>query len=132
MERAPAGITKSFSMLFVIVFRTRFPGKFSLGIYFSPDCMSKYMFKCCALSRYILKCCVLQVGYSTTSPELSNPVKYSRFARAIETSDLHHMAMIRVMQTFGWQKLAKLSIDVDFVQHVSIGVSKHYLELMLV
>ena len=34
MENVPAGITGSFSMLFVMVFR-RFPEKFSLGIFFS-------------------------------------------------------------------------------------------------
>ena len=35
MEKAPAGITGSFSMLFLMVFG-RFPEKFSFGIYFSP------------------------------------------------------------------------------------------------
>ena len=36
MEKAPAGITGSFNMLFLMVF-TRFPEKFSLGIFFSPS-----------------------------------------------------------------------------------------------
>ena len=35
LEKAPAGITGSFSMLFLMVFG-RFPEKFSLGIFFSP------------------------------------------------------------------------------------------------
>ena len=34
MEKAPAGITGSFSMLFLMVFG-RYPEKFSLGIFFS-------------------------------------------------------------------------------------------------
>ena len=36
LEKAPAGITGSFSMLFLMVFG-RFPEKFSLGIFFSPS-----------------------------------------------------------------------------------------------
>ena len=36
MEKAPAGIMGSFSMLFLMVFG-RFPEKFSFGIFFSPS-----------------------------------------------------------------------------------------------
>ena len=59
-----------------------------------------------------------QVAYSPSSPELSDPVRFSRFARTSETSEPVHRAIIRVLKKFRWRKLAKIARDFGFIQHV--------------
>ena len=58
MEKAPAGITGSFNMLFVMVFR-RFPEKFSFGIFspFQNPMLFAYH------QKYIMYLCYHAIGF---------------------------------------------------------------------
>ncbi|ELU12857.1 hypothetical protein CAPTEDRAFT_198653 [Capitella teleta] len=54
---------------------------------------------------------VPQLSYSVTSPLLSNKKSYPYFARTVESTALQNPAMLKVLQHFGWKKVAKLTSD---------------------
>ena len=51
---------------------------------------------------------------------LSNREKYPLFARTIETTALHNPAMMKVIELFGWKRVATITTDTEFVLPVSI------------
>lgn len=54
---------------------------------------------------------LFQLSYSVTSPLLSNKKSYPYFARTVESTALQNPAMLKVLQHFGWKKVAKLTSD---------------------
>ena len=50
---------------------------------------------------------------------LSNREKYPLFARTIETTALHNPAMMKVIELFGWTRVATITTDTEFVLPVS-------------
>ena len=62
---------------------------------------------------------LLQVGYSVTSPVMSDKEIYPYFSRTIEATSLNNPAIIKILRHFSWRKIAKLTSDTVHAASVS-------------
>jgi hypothetical protein len=63
--------------------------------------------------------CLFQIGYSITSPVMSNTEKYPYFARVSQSTALRNPPIIKIMKKYGWKTMATIGRTDEFIAPVS-------------
>jgi len=64
------------------------------------------------------------VSFASTVPVLSNKERFPGFSRTAPSSASAALAMVYIMQAFGWRRIAVLHVDSEWGQTIALAISR--------